>query len=132
MNTMASSCSDLFISLFISDIVKEIESGKQCTVDLDAAKIYFQESPGNINTSEPDESKPENMQNDTIIEKSKADVKECTRDDTLQNFLKKQTSCLKRREGVMTLGCTTGTFKWNVKSPEYCSASPSRHRESSF
>lgn len=72
-----------------SDIVKEIESGKQCTVDLDAAKIYFQESPGNVNTSEPDESKPENMQNDTIIEKSKADVKECTRDDTLQELFEK-------------------------------------------
>lgn len=112
-----------------SDIVKEIESGKQCTVDLDAAKIYFQESPGNINTSEPDESKPENMQNDTIIEKSKADVKECTRDDTLQELFEKTNKLF---EGVMTLGCTTGTFKWNVKSPEYCSASPSRHRESSF
>lgn len=75
--------------IHISDIVKEIESGKQCTVDLDAAKIYFQEFPGNINTSEPDESKPENMQNDTIIEKSKADEKECTRDDTLQELFGK-------------------------------------------
>lgn len=75
--------------IHISDIVKEIESGKQCTVDLDAAKIYFQEFTGNINTSEPDESKPENMQNDTIIEKSKADEKECTRDDTLQELFEK-------------------------------------------
>lgn len=47
--------------IHISDIVKETESGKRCTVDLDAAKIYFQEFPNNINTSEPDELKPENI-----------------------------------------------------------------------
>lgn len=52
--------------IHISDIVKEIESGKGCTVDLDAAKIYFQEFPNNINTSEPNELKPENMKNNTI------------------------------------------------------------------
>lgn len=61
--------------IHILDIVKEIELGKQCTVDLDAAKIYFQEFPNNINTSEPDESKLENMKNNLILEKSKADEK---------------------------------------------------------
>lgn len=45
----------VYFPTHISDIVKEIESGKQCTVDLDAAKMYFQEFPNNINTSEPDE-----------------------------------------------------------------------------
>lgn len=47
----------VYFPIHISDIVKEIESGKQCTctVDWDAAKIYFQEFPNNINTSEPDE-----------------------------------------------------------------------------
>lgn len=44
----------VYFPIHISDIVKEIESGKQCTVDLDAAKIHFQEFPNNINTSEPD------------------------------------------------------------------------------
>lgn len=85
--------------IHISDIVKETESGKRCTVDLDAAKIYFQEFPNNINTSEPDELKPENMKNNTIY-------------DTLQEFfLKKQTSCLKSHEMVMTLRLYCRHFK---------------------
>lgn len=54
--------------IHISDIVKETESGKRCTVDLDAAKIYFQEFPNNINTSEPDELKPNNTIYDTLQE----------------------------------------------------------------
>lgn len=62
--------------IHISDIIKETESGKRCTVDLDAAKIYFQEFTNNINTSEPDELKPENMKNNTIY-------------DTLQEFFLK-------------------------------------------
>lgn len=56
---------------------------------LDAAKIYFQEFPNNFNISEPDESKLENMKNNLILEKSKADEKECTSDETLQELFEK-------------------------------------------
>lgn len=67
--------------IHISDIVKECWF--RCS------KNIFQEFPNNINTSEPDKSKPENKKNNTILEKSKADEKECTSDDTLQERFEK-------------------------------------------
>lgn len=67
--------------IHISDIVKECWF--RCS------KNIFQEFPNNINASEPDKSKPENKKNNTILEKSKADEKECTSDDTLQERFEK-------------------------------------------
>lgn len=81
--------------IHISNIVKECWF--RCS------KNIFQEFPNNINTSEPDESKLENMKNNLILEKSKADEKSVQAMIRSKNFWKKQTKCLKSQEGVMTL-----------------------------